>query len=123
MDINPIYENLISDLVSSENGLPPYSLYQKYQIQPSKLAAFLTELMDKGLVRLDGDVIVATQEGKDAFKESVHRSEIKEKESSSTYYKSIQIAKRIKVNEPYMPSVVAIYNILQGREKETSSKE
>lgn len=124
MDVNPVYEDLITDLVASKDGLPPYSLYQKYQIQPSQLASFLTDMMEKGYVALDGDMIVATPEGKEAFGDiaTLQKPE-KAKDFSSDYFEDKQISVRRKVNEPYMPSVVTIYRIIQDREKETSSKE
>lgn len=124
MDISPIYEDLITDLVASKEGLLPYSLYQRYQIQPSKLAKFLSDMIEKGLVRLEGDMIVATAEGIESFKDFIpEQSSVIVKKSSSSYFKHKQIATRIKVNEPFMPSAETIFNIIQDREKETSSKE
>ncbi len=105
MDTKEATVQLVRDLLTSENGLLPYTLYKRYGITPMVLVQIVKRLQAKGYILiLPNNRLVLTKDGRDnaeGFIASLSR--MARVRMDSAYFISITgniLSKR----NPYLPS-------------------
>ena len=98
-----IYEQLLKDLYNTEEGLIPYSMYKIYKISPSQLAEFLNNLIEKGYLVLENNLVNLTESGRKYVEDLWDDTSQKEGSKTCQYYDGVFIGEQMEVNVPWMP--------------------
>lgn len=65
MDTKVVTIQLIKDLMASESGLLPYTLYKRYGVTPIVLVQIVKRLQEKGYLQIEGNNrLMLTKEGR-----------------------------------------------------------
>lgn len=66
MDTKDVTIQLMKDLVASDTGLLPYTLYKRYGVTPIVLIQIVKRLQDKGFLQMvENNRLLLTSEGRD----------------------------------------------------------
>lgn len=65
MDTKVVTIQLVKDLMASESGLLPYTLYKRYGVTPIVLVQIVKRLKEKGYLQIEGsNRLMLTKEGR-----------------------------------------------------------
>lgn len=105
MDIKEVTIQLMKDLVASDSGLLPFTLYKRYGVSPIVLIQVVKRLQDKGFLLMGNDNrLILTREGRDnaeGFIASLIKS-VRVKRNSA-YFLNIE-SNLLDKKKPFLPS-------------------
>ena len=104
---------IIKDLYQSKEGLYAFTFYKRYSFEPEKIFRFIHKYQEFGFVKYCDDKVTLTEFGRKYFlKKYLNIKHIKNKYTDSRFdnipdrYK----ARKIGVNEPYLPNIKELPN-------------
>lgn len=103
MDIELKYRKVFYDLYKSDKGLLAYTLYNRFNIQPTDAIEFIRKYVELGVITIDGEQrICLTPIGRNKIdillNELVHKGT-----QCSDYLQVIKLNETIEPFEPYLP--------------------
>lgn len=105
MDTKQVTVQLVKDLLASEKGLMPYTLYKRYGVTPIALVQIVKKLQDKGYLQfVEENRMILTTKGKDNAEGLISSLSRTSKRIRSPFFDAISVSildKRI----PYLPSM------------------
>lgn len=123
MDIEGLAYLILQDAV--QNDLLPTALISKYDVTLERLIYELSSLLDEGYLSLtDSKWIRITEKGKNSVREREEQElAIIEEWKSSYIDEFFTRGITVGVNEPYLPTIKGLKNIMEGAGlKETSNE-
>lgn len=121
MDIKLKYRNVFYSLYQSSKGLLAYTLYSRYNIQPTEAVEFINQYEKEGIITIDNEQrICLTPKGRNEISTILNGLKIKF-EQKSHYYESIKSNDTIVIFEPYLPDI-NFYNRYEGEKQKETSK-
>lgn len=105
MDTKAATIQLVKDLMQSEKGLLPYTLYQRYGVTPVALVRIVRNMQNIGYLSLvDDNRIILTSEGKSNAEGYINSLAKQTKNKvDSDYFKKIK-GNHLDKRKPYLPS-------------------
>lgn len=123
MDIEGLAYLILQDAV--QNDLLPTTLISKYDVTLERLIYELSSLLDEGYLSLtDSKWIRITEKGKNSVREREEQELAIIEEWKSSYIDEFFTSSiTVGVNEPYLPTIKGLKNIMEGAGlKETSNE-
>lgn len=122
MDIKRKYRKVFYDLYKSSNGLYAYTLYSRYNIQPSEVIEFINKYERAEIISVnDEQRIYLTHKGREELTSVV--SKLVETDSiESSYVSLIKTNEVINLYEPYLPDRGFYESYLKERSETKASK-
>lgn len=106
MDIKRKYVNLFLELGQSENGLLGFTISNRFDLSPSDVIAFIMEYQKKGFITCDDEYrIKITKSGRAAIDSLYEKGVATKYTYGSEYFNDMCIENRLKINEPYLPTI------------------
>lgn len=123
MDIKLKYRNVFCSLYQSSKGLLAYTLYSRYNIQPTEAVEFINQYEKQGIITIDDEQrICLTSEGRNKIDIILKDLESKlEHKLHYYYFKTIKSSDTIEIFEPYLPDV-SFYSRYKGEKQKETSK-
>lgn len=105
MDTREVTIQLIKDLVTSDAGLLPYTLYKRYGVTPIVLIQVVKRLQDKGILQIiENNRLLLTREGRDNAEGFIASlSKTRRIRMDSAYFLSIS-GNQLDRKKPFLPS-------------------
>lgn len=122
MDIKFRHREVFNDLYKSERGLMAFTLYSRYNIQPSEAVAFINYYEKLDIISVDSEQrIKLTPKGKNEILGILNKLEKSTMSPQASYLSMIKNSETISLYEPYLPDRIFYDNFTKERsEKETS---
>ena len=122
MDIKCKHREVFNDLYKSENGLMAFTLYSRYNIQPSEAVAFINYYEKLDIISIDSEQrIKLTSKGRNEILGILNKLGKSTTSPQVSYLRMIQSDETISLYEPYLPDRTFYDNFTKERsEKETS---
>ena len=122
MDIKLKYKKVFYDLYKSSKGLLAYTLYKRYNVQPTDAIEFINQYVKQGIITIDDEQrICLTSSGRNQI-EKLLKELIPEKTQSLGYLDSIKLNETIRIFEPYLPNIDFYDRYTKERRKKETSK-
>lgn len=124
MDIKFKYREVFNDLYRSEKGLMAFTLYGRYNIQPSEAVEFINYYTDLEIISIDSEQrIKLTSKGRNEILGILNKIGKSNMPTHSSYLSMIKSDETISVYEPYLPDRRFYDNFIKERsEKKETSK-
>lgn len=124
MDIKSKYREIFNDLYRSEKGLMAFTLYGRYNIQPSEAVEFINYYADLEIISIDSEQrIKLTSKGRNEILGILNKIGKSNMPTHSSYLSMIKSGETISVYEPYLPDRRFYDNSIKERsEKKETSK-
>lgn len=105
MDTKEATIQLVKDLMASDNGLLPYTLYKRYGVTPIKLVQIVKRLQLKGYLQIQtGNRLILTKEGREKAGGFIaNMCRISRAKTDSAYFMSIK-GYLLDRGNPFLPS-------------------
>ena len=122
MDIKLKYREVFNDLYKNERGLMSFTLYSRYNIQPSEAVEFINYYENLGIISVDSEQrIKLTSIGKNEILGILNKIRKSNTSTCSSYKSRMKSDEKISLYEPYLPNRGFYDNFIkERREKETS---
>ena len=116
MDIKSKYREVFNDLYRSEKGLLAFTLYSRYNIQPSEAVEFINYYAGLELISIDKEQrIKLTSKGRDEILGILNKIRMSNISTHSSYLSMIESDETISLYEPYLPDRRFYDNFMKER--------
>ncbi len=101
--MNKLEKRILKDLFQSSNGLYLFTFYNRYKIEPNKLALFIEKYREKKVIFLKKDQIYITRKGRKFLINAKLKVSKKSDKFANipTEFKS----NKLKINQPFLPDI------------------
>ena len=105
MDTKEATIQLVRDLMASDNGLLPFTLYKRYEVTPMRLVQIVKRLQSKGFLQIQtNNRLVLSQKGRDNAEGLIaSMSRIARVRMDAAYIKNISV-NQLDKSKPFLPS-------------------